>query len=583
MSLDRFNEIWLIDFEFRQPDGERPDPICMVALELYSGVTLRFGPSELCGLTAAPFGNSTDVLVVAYYAVAEMNCYLALGWSLPLNLIDLYAEFSNATNGTQRANGRSLLGALVHYGLTGINFAEKESMRSLAMRGGPFSSDEMRELLEYCESDVRALAALLPRMEPLELDYALLRGRYVRALARVEATGVPIDSETLARLRDNWELIKLKLIEEVGRDFIVRTPQGEVKYPIYDGSTFKADRFTEFLEQLHLPWPRLASGPLDLSDDAFRQMARLHPQIAELRELRHALSQLRLNELTVGRDGRNRCMLSPFASRTSRNQPSTSKFIFGASVWLRGLIQPEPGMGLAYIDWSGQEYGIAAALSGDERMMADYQSGDPYLAFAKHVGLVPPTATKKSHPTERETFKVALGLGAMYGAGPPTVATMIGKPPAFAAFLLQRHRETYRRFWAWSDAAVSHAMLHNKLWTVFGWRIVVAGGVNPRSLSNFPVQANGAEMMRLACIFVTEVGIRLCCPVHDALLVEAPADQLEGVVADTRRMMARASRTVLDGFELRTGVESVVYPARYRDEKRGGAMWDRVMRLLPSV
>jgi len=47
--------------------------------------------------------------------------------------------------------------------------------------------------------------------------------------------------------------------------------------------------------------------------------------------------------------------------------------------------------------------------------------------------------------------------------------------------------------------------------------------------------------------------------------------------------MAQASRTVLGGFELRTGVETVVYPDRYRDEKRGGPMWDRVMRLLPPV
>src|SRR5262249_10086422 len=152
-----------------------------------------------------------------------------------------------------------------------------------------------------------------------------------------------------------------------------------VKYPVYEGSTFKADRFAEFLAQNNIPWPSLASGAPDLSDDTFRQMARLHPRVSLLRELRHALSQLRLADLAGGSDGRNRCLLSPFQSLTGRNQPSTSRFIFGSSVWLRGLIRPGPGSGLAYIDWSGQEYGIAAALSGDEAMMADYRSGDPYL------------------------------------------------------------------------------------------------------------------------------------------------------------------------------------------------------------
>ena len=87
-------------------------------------------------------------------------------------------------------------------------------------------------------------------------------------------------------------------------------------------------------------------------------------------------------------------MLSAFRARTGRNQPSNTKFIFGPSVWLRGLIQPPPGYGIAYIDWAQQEFGIAAALSGDPLMMEAYRSGDPYLAFAKQAGAAPPEATK---------------------------------------------------------------------------------------------------------------------------------------------------------------------------------------------
>ena len=50
-------------------------------------------------------------------------------------------------------------------------------------------------------------------------------------------------------------------------------------------------------------------------------------------------------------------------------------------------------MGLAYIDYCQQEFGIAAALSGDTAMKQAYRSGDPYLAFAKQVGAVPGDAT----------------------------------------------------------------------------------------------------------------------------------------------------------------------------------------------
>ena len=79
-------------------------------------------------------------------------------------------------------------------------------------------------------------------------------------------------------------------------------------------------------------------------------MAKSQPQLSPLRELRHSLGQMRLNEFKVGADSRNRDRLSPFGGKTGRNQPSTSKFIFGSSVWLRGLIKPVEGFGIDYID-----------------------------------------------------------------------------------------------------------------------------------------------------------------------------------------------------------------------------------------
>jgi hypothetical protein len=48
--------------------------------------------------------------------------------------------------------------------------------------------------------------------------------------------------------------------------------------------------------------------------------------VAPLRELRLSLGEMRLfANLAVGRDGRNRCLLSPFRSKTGRNQPSNAK------------------------------------------------------------------------------------------------------------------------------------------------------------------------------------------------------------------------------------------------------------------
>jgi len=721
-AFDSFREVWLCDFEFHAPAGENPQAICMVAREHRTGRTLRLVGDGLANLAASPIGAGEDSLFVAYYASAELGCYLALGWLLPARVLDLCAEFKCQTSGLSVPCGRGLLGALAYHGLGAIDSIEKDSMRDLAIRGGPFTPAELAALVDYCETDVTSLDRLLPAMAPtIDLPRALLRGRYMAATARIEWAGVPIDAETLAAIRDNWDRIKSQLIVAVDEEFGCYVPTGvnldpnsafgaavmreasewgidphrlaEVARYLWDeeqaghaehdaairdarkttgltanriarleeagrdsshvprldetarelaaelpalgigegyqsgagaddadyagriwellrepsrrlarhdpailrqaaelvaaGSdgggrpmTFSAARFANYLATNDIPWPHLESGALDLSDDTFRQMARSYPAVAPLRELRHSLSQLRLNELAVGSDGRGRCLLSAFGSRTGRNQPSNSRFIFGPSVWLRALIQPTPGRAVAYIDWEQQEFGIAAALSGDAAMKDAYTSGDPYLEFAKQAGAVPADATKSSHKQERERFKVC-ALAVQYGMGERSLSQALNQPEAYARDLLRLHRETYPRFWRWSQAAVDRAMLYGSLRSVFGWTVHVGPEANPRSLANFPMQANGAEMLRLACCLATERGIEVCAPVHDAVLIEADEHRIEQAVTDCQAAMAEASRIVLDGYELRADAKIIRHPERYIDP-RGERMWATVCGLLPD-
>jgi DNA polymerase I-like protein with 3'-5' exonuclease and polymerase domains len=252
---------------------------------------------------------------------------------------------------------------------------------------------------------------------------------------------------------------------------------------------------------------------------------------------------------------------------------------FGPSCWLRSLIRPAPGHAVAYVDWSGQEYGIAAALSGDATMQADYQSGDPYLAFGKRIGAVPADATKRTHAQDRDRLKVCCGLGAMYGAGSATVAGTLGIPEWKAREWLRAHRETYATYWRWSDAVADEAMLTGQMRTVFGWTLHVGADVNPRSLRNFPMQAHGGEMMRLAACLLTERGMQVCCPVHDAFLLEDAAEEIERTVAAAQEAMQEASEIVLPGFPLRTDAKIVSYPDRYSDP-RGRCLWDTIQTLL---
>jgi hypothetical protein len=725
--LRHFSEVWCADFEFGASPGERPEVRCMVARESRSGRTIRVWADELATMSKPPFQIGAEALFVAYFASAELGCFLALGWPMPARVLDLFVEFRNLTNGLTVPCGNSLLGAMAYYGLDGIGVAEKDEMRKLALRGGWYSAADQLALLDYCQTDVDALVKLLPRMLPgIDLPRALLRGRYMAAVAAMEANGTPIDRTSLEALRENWGRLKGRLVREIDREYGVFVAAGKYRvdastrygaevtavaseigcHPWYvaqsvdavlaakrpeaqalaaetaarrqtgltvnrinawedagrdyaswpgldvtarglagehpelglgrgyvggenfddtdhagllwdrlrqptekpptrldpavlaeaaafaDGApielpddatwSFSVVRFAEWLVRAGIPWPRLASGALALDDDTLRQMAKTHPVVAPLRELRHTLGEMRLfSDLAVGADGRNRCLLSPFRATSSRNQPSNAKFIFGPSCWLRSLIQPEPGRAVAYVDWSQQEFGIAAALSHDGAMMAAYTSGDPYLTFAKQAVAVPADATKNSHPRERGQFKVC-ALAVQYGMGAESLARSLDQPPAYARELLQLHRQTYPVFWRWSEAAVNHAMLRGWLQTVFGWRVHVGPKANPRSLANSPMQANGAEMLRLACCLATERGIQVCAPVHDAVLVEGPTDNIETVVADTQAAMAEASRVVLGGFELRSDVKIVRYPDRYSDP-RGERMWETVLRILGEL
>jgi hypothetical protein len=576
LDLLPFREIWAADFEFNGGPGNRPVPVCLVARELRSGCHIRLWQDELHRLQAAPYPTNDGALFVAYYSSAEIGCHYALGWPAPARILDLFTEFRVLTNGLPTPFGKGLVGALRRHGLDAMDAEEKDSMRELVLRGGPWTAVEQAAILDYCGADVDALDRLLHAMLPAirtrqyGLGHALLRGRAMSALARIEHNGTPIDIPTLERLRTGWTDIQDRLIIEIDRE-----------YGVYEGRTFKTDRFADLLVRYSIPWPRLPSGALDLCDDTFREMARSRPIIAPLRELRSSLSTMRLADLAVGRDGRNRTILSAFQAKTGRSQPSNSRFVFGPSTWLRGLIKPPPGFGVAYIDYSSQEIAIAAALSGDERMLDAYRSGDVYLSFAIQAKLAPTDATKASHSDIRDRCKaVVLGIG--YGMGADALGWRIGQSPAHARELLSLHKQTYPVFWGWSQAAIDSAMLTGKITTVFGWPLHIGSDVNVRSIQNFPCQANAAEMLRLACCLGIERGIEICAPVHDAVLILAPLDRLEDDILVMRAAMAEASRIVLCGFECRTDVVVVRHPGRYADP-RGTVMWAKVMDLLDNL
>ena len=580
-----FQEIWLHDFEFIPQPGEHPDVVCLVAHELRSGRTLRLWRDELG--ERPPYRTDRGVLFVNFVANAECACHLTLGWPLPARVLDLSPAFRNLANGRSTPEGKGLVGALRYYGLDAISTKQKDAMQKRVMQGWPFTLDERQRILTYCESDVDALRRLLARMLPeIDLGVALYHGEFAAASALMEHRGVPIDMEVFAQLADKetWSAVRDAMVPAIDAQYgvYVRDAAGDW--------SFNMERFGAYLAREGIQgWPLLESGKLNMRRKTFEDMSKGWPQLEALRQLRYARDKMRKVKLAVSQDARNRTVLWPFKAKTSRTQPKAAEWIFSPAVWLRSLIKPEPGMAVAYIDYSAMEFLLAASLSdkhcGPVNTMLDmYDSGDPYLAFAKRVGAVPTTATKKSHEAVRAKYKVML-LATQYGMACETLAARLGVSTFEAHEMLNQHRELFAQYWQWSDDWVQHALQTGRMRTAFGW--YCRTGItefNERSIRNWPIQATGADILRIACILATRHGIKLLAPVHDAVLIEAPIARIESDVALMQEIMRRASRIVLnadaDGnHELRTDAKIIHHPDRYSDT-RGAGIWERVLELL---
>jgi DNA polymerase-1 len=574
-----FEQIWFADFEFIAESGELPDVICLCAREFRSGQIVRLWRDEKTDqLELPPYLLNDKALFVCFVANAECLCHLTLGWPLPRNVLDLYPIFRAYLNGRNPpAEGRGLIGALGHFGLSTTGGRRKDAMRTRILQGRPFTPEEQVQILAYCMSDVDALMQLLPKLlpQPADLDIALHWGEFAAVSAAMEHRGIPIDMEICRQLQD-------KATWSFARDSLV--PAIDAQYGVYvrgkDGDWhFNVARFEDYLAGAGIDWPRDESGKLNLQRKTFDSMAKAQPELEPLRQLRHARDKMRRIKLAVGSDGRNRTVLWPFASKTSRSQPKAAQWIFSPSTWLRSLIKPAPGRAIAYIDWSSMEFQIAGALSKCQPMLELYASGSPYISFAKRFDEAPPEATKKTHAQVHERYKVAC-LGAQYGMQTDTLAQRLGLSTFVAGEMLGQHRGLFNQYWQWSEDWTARALDTGVMSTAFGWTCRTGTTeFNARSIGNWPVQSTGADILRLACVWAHRRGIQLCGSVHDAVVIEAAADRIEADVALMQEIMRRASRVVLAGPELRTDATIVRYPDRYSDS-RGAKIWQDVLGLL---
>jgi DNA polymerase-1 len=591
-----FATIVVCDFEYEIADGDLPNVLCMVADVLDENLehvrTVRLWRHDFG--TAPPFDIGPDSLFVAYFGWAEMTCFMTLGWKFPTHIFDLHTAHLAACNvllpydpdELRKRERKRLSDACRARGIEGWENIDKPELAK-AIGEGRWAEYGREAVLGYCEEDVKNSTLLLRAQlrgqsgrhgfSPADVDRVLWWSNYsAKAVAQIQARGMPIDMLLWNLVQEN----KAAVIQYLMRRF---DPSYDSEHPIYtpDGEWSYA-RFEGWLASIDVTaWPRLDSGALDLSSDAFGLMHHV-PGIEGLHALRDSLNVIVKAKLPIGRDGRNRPSLFPFGTATGRN--AHAKSLFNAHAGMRSFMVFSPGVIGVYLDWRTQEVGIAAVLSGDQVLMDDYRNGDVYHALAKMCGLTRDPDLqhwKKHNPAMRQRMKT-LQLGINYGMGVPSLAKGLDRHPLIASEIIERHRRRYLPFWEWRANMVQTAMLERRIESTHGWPLRISTSPNQRTLYNFPMQSGGAEMLRLAATRLCEAGIIPNMLIHDGVLIEA-RDREE--IAHAIEIMRVAGRDVCDGFEIGVDVDQeLVGGARYRDKRPvAQEMWATIMNALRDI
>ena len=402
--------------------------------------------------------------------------------------------------------------SLHQLGLPHLAPAAKEALRKTIVNL-QFNADnpaERQEIVDYCFSDCDGCAALYPHIQD-QVPAATLAHwmEYLKAVARMELRGLPIDIET-------YELIHRHQSE------IRAAPVGGINqiWPVFQGDSFSRASFFAWCMEVGIAWPAETSSTTgkpyqSLKDETLKEMETRHPFIGQVRQVRKTLNSLGGRTLVLDSVLRRHFFsTSVFRSVTGRNQPK--QFIFSGPKWLRFLIVPEsPDHVLVYVDYTAQEVGLAAVLSGDEAMRAIYETSDCHMAFAIRAGAAPLGATKKTHAAIRKRYKTVC-LGVQYGQTAFGISSRLGITFQEAEVLLGEYRRLFPRFSDWSEGTVQGSFDRGRITTPCGWRSRVPFKRNERTWMNWPMQSTGGDIMRLTVTYLDRQNVRILAPVTTA-------------------------------------------------------------------
>lgn len=622
------SEIILVGYLYKAPKKGNVKPANGAGI--VNGLDLR-DPAQV-DLFKDFFNEHKDDVWCCYNGIADITCMITLGCDVyGLRFIDLFVETNMiwTIGHSKMGGGVSLVNALDYFNIkhdfvgAGKDAKDiKHTMHDLILNNKTYTEKEWKRIWEYGIADVECLETLLDNVkqahalmqDKTHLNHMLNRGRFVvnSAIFHNKSKGFPVNEKRFFAVFDNKSEIRNGLCIECN-NYYKKYLNGSRELYEYDKSkasfTLKTNAFDELIENigLGLVWKRTETGEhYSKESEYIEKMAKNNPALDLLYDTFRTLNHISLKTdlRKYYNDGYVKPPVLLFSQATGRSSPKPSQgFILNMSPWLRtALIHPHKGEKFVGMDWSQQEIAIAARLSGDERMLEIYESGDPYIALAVRAGSVPSNATKSSHPEARKNFK-AVQLGISYGKAIPSLSVDIytnyyvdGYPTksledstVIATEIYEWHKSYFHVYWEWLEKCIQRSRIDGFMSTQNHWLRYVDRYVKKTQLQNFPMQSEGAEMMRMTVNLLASKyqkikdvrpdGLDLTCTLHDAFYMLTNEEHFEYDSRVLGKCMDLGSADILDGYVIGRDITVYDYNKPYYDE-RGDKTYKKIMALV---
>lgn len=368
-------------------------------------------------------------------------------------------------------------------------------------------------------------------------------------LARMERTGVRVDTNVLARIRVELGAQTLQLEQELYR---------LAGAPMNLASTKQLQKF--LFEDLKLQPVRKTKTGFSTDADVLEELALQHEAPALI--LRHRffvkLQNTYLDVLprmvtpATGRIHGQFQTRTASTGRLSSIEPNLQNIPVRTPEGrrIREAFVAPPGMVLLSCDYSQIELRVLAHFCEDPVLMEAFSSGtDIHRRTAAEIFGVPPEDVT---PQQRSVAK-EVNFGVLYGQTGFGLARTLGISVSEARTIIERYFTRYPKVRETLDRLLADGIRTGYMETLGGRRRRVQLDSNPRTKSaqertlvNFPIQGTAADILKSAMVACDQFlrteapEIRMVLTVHDELIFEVPDAWVNEAALRLRTIMENA-------------------------------------------